>query len=40
VEVDPAALQFDLVDLSLAVVFAAGLEGQDLQASRKMLELG
>jgi hypothetical protein len=30
VQVDPAALELELVDLALAVVLAAGLEGQDL----------
>ena len=30
VQVDPAALELELVDLALAVLFAAGLEGHDL----------
>jgi hypothetical protein len=28
VQVDPAALELELVDLALAVIFAAGLEGE------------
>ncbi len=40
VEVDPAALELELVDLALAVVFAAGLERQDLQVAGEVLELG
>jgi hypothetical protein len=39
VQVDPAALELELVDLALAVVFAAGLEGQDLQIAREDLQL-
>jgi hypothetical protein len=39
VQVDPAALELQLIDLALAVVFAAGLEGQDLQVAGQMLEL-
>jgi hypothetical protein len=38
VQVDPAALELQLVDLALAVVFAAGLEGQHLQVAGEMLE--
>jgi hypothetical protein len=30
VQVDPAALEFELVDLALAVLLTAGLEGQEL----------
>jgi hypothetical protein len=33
VQVDPAALELELVDLALAVVFAADLERQDLQVA-------
>jgi hypothetical protein len=40
VQVDPAALELKLVDLALAEVFAAGLEGKDLQVAGKVLELG
>jgi len=40
VQVDPAALEFELVDLAFAVVLAAGLEGQDLQVTGKVLKLG
>jgi hypothetical protein len=40
VQVDAAALELELVDLALAVVFAAGLEGEDLQVAREVLELG
>jgi hypothetical protein len=40
VQVDPAALERELVDLALAVVLAAGLERQDLQDARPALELG
>ena len=29
-QVDPAALEFEFVDLALAVVLAAGLEGENL----------
>jgi hypothetical protein len=39
VQVDPAALELELVDFALAVVFAAGLEGQDLQIAREDLQL-
>jgi hypothetical protein len=38
VQVDPAALELELVDLALAVVFAAGLEGKQLGVSRERLE--
>jgi hypothetical protein len=31
VQIDPAALELELVDLAFAVVLTAGLEGQDLQ---------
>jgi hypothetical protein len=40
VQVDPATLELELVDLALAVVLAAGLEGEDLQVAREVLELG
>jgi hypothetical protein len=40
VQVDPAALELELVDLALAVVLATGLEGQDLRVARQVLELG
>ncbi len=40
VQVDPAALELELVDLALAVVLAAGLEGEDLQVAGEVLELG
>jgi hypothetical protein len=40
VQVDPAALERELVDLALAVVLAVGLERQDLQDAGQLLELG
>jgi hypothetical protein len=40
VQVDPAALELELVDLALAVVVAAGLEGEHLQVARQVLEVG
>jgi hypothetical protein len=40
VQVDPAALELELVDLALAVILATGLERQDLQVARQALELG
>jgi hypothetical protein len=40
VQVDPAALELELVDLALAVVLAPGLEGEDLQVARQPLKLG
>jgi hypothetical protein len=40
VQVDPAALPLELVDLALAVVLAARLEGEDLQVAGEVLELG
>jgi hypothetical protein len=40
VQVDPAALEFELVDLAFAEVLTAGLEGQDLQVAGEALELG
>jgi hypothetical protein len=40
VQVDPAALELELVDLALAIVLAGGLEGQDLQVAGEVLELG
>jgi hypothetical protein len=39
VEVDPPALELELVDLALAVVLASRLEG-DLQVAGQVLELG
>jgi hypothetical protein len=30
VQIHPAALELELVNLALAVIFAAGLEGEDL----------
>jgi hypothetical protein len=38
VQVHPAALPLDLIDLALAVVLAAGLEGKQLRVARKYLE--
>jgi hypothetical protein len=38
VQVDPAALPLDLIDLALAVVLAAGLEGEQLGVPRERLE--
>jgi hypothetical protein len=40
VEVDPAALPFDLVDLALAVSLAAGLERQQLRILGQLLQPG
>ena len=40
VQVDPAALELELVDLALAVVLTARLEGEDLQVTGQVLELG
>jgi hypothetical protein len=40
VQIDPAALEFELVDLTLAVVLTTSLEGEDLQVARQVLELG
>jgi hypothetical protein len=39
VQIDPAALQFEFVDLALAVVLTPGLEGQNFQVAGKALEL-
>jgi hypothetical protein len=39
VQIHPAALELELVDLALAVVLATGLEGQDLQVAGEVLEL-
>jgi hypothetical protein len=39
VQVDPAALELQLVNLALAVVLTPGLEGQHLQVAREVLEL-
>jgi hypothetical protein len=33
-------VEFELVDLALAVALAAGLEGEDFQVARQPLELG
>jgi hypothetical protein len=38
VQLHPAALPLDLIDLSLAVVLAAGLKSQQLRVSRERLE--
>jgi hypothetical protein len=38
VQVDPAALELELVDLALTVVLATGLEGQQLGVTRERLE--
>jgi hypothetical protein len=38
VQVDPAALPLDLIDLAFAVVLTAGLEGQQLGVARERLE--
>jgi hypothetical protein len=38
VQVDPAALPLDLIDLTLAVVLTTGLKGQQLRVPRKRLE--
>jgi hypothetical protein len=40
VEVDPAAVELELVDLALAVVLAASLERENLQVARQPMELG
>jgi hypothetical protein len=40
VQVDPAALELEFIDLALAVVFATGLEGQNLQVAGEVLKLG
>ena len=37
-QVDPAALPLNLVDVALAVVLAAGLEGEQLGVPRERLE--
>jgi hypothetical protein len=39
VQVDPAALELELVDLALAVLLTAGLEGEDLQVAGQVLQL-
>ena len=38
-QVDLATLELELVDLTLAVIITAGLEGQDLQVAVEVLEL-
>ena len=40
VQVDPAALELELVDLALAVLLAAGLEGEHLQVAGEVLQAG
>jgi hypothetical protein len=40
VQIHPAALKLEPVDLALAVVLTTSLEGQDLQVAGEMLELG
>jgi hypothetical protein len=35
VQVDPVALELELVDLALVVLLAAGLEGEDLQVAER-----
>ena len=40
VQVDPAALELELVDLALGVILAASLEGEDFQVAGQVLELG
>jgi hypothetical protein len=40
VQIDPAALELELVDLTLAVLLATGLESEDLQVAGQVLELG
>jgi len=37
-QVDPVALPLDLIDFALAVVLAAGLEGEQLGVPRERLE--
>jgi hypothetical protein len=39
VQVDPAALEIELVDLALAVVLAAGLEREQFGTSRELLDM-
>jgi hypothetical protein len=38
VQIHPAALQLELVDLALAVLLTPGLERQDLQVPGKVLQ--
>jgi hypothetical protein len=40
VQVHPAALELELVDLALAVLLTGGLERQHLQVARQVLKLG
>ena len=40
VQVDPAALELELVDLALAEILTTGLEGEDLEVAGEVLELG
>ena len=39
-QVDPAALELELVDLALAVILAAGLEREQFGISRELLQFG
>ncbi len=39
-QIDTRALEFEFVDLALAVVLATRLEGQHLQVAGQVLELG
>jgi hypothetical protein len=39
-QIDPATLQLELVDLLLAVVLAGGLESEDLEVAGEALQLG
>jgi hypothetical protein len=38
VQIHPAALPLDLIDLAFTNVLTAGLEGEDLQVARQVLE--
>jgi hypothetical protein len=40
VQVDPAVLEFELVDLALAVLLALGLEGQHLKVAGRVRQFG
>jgi hypothetical protein len=40
VQVNPAALELEFVELALAVVLAAGLEREQFGISRELLQLG
>ena len=39
-QIDPVALEFDVIQLDLAVLVAAGLHGQHLGVSREPLQRG